>query len=150
MRKSLDHTNLTSLFSYTSIFRLPAPAPLKSLQSSSLTSSCLLSCRKQKGAKQRQVIPKVKRINTRAVVFKSHFISSSASMKHFFFCLTELAGFPLAKVYCEHDAARPHHQVPAAPAQEEEASQHQCSVSGCLIIKFCSSLTCMSSRWILI
>lgn len=28
------------------------------------------------------------------------------------------------------DASRPHHQVTASPAQEEETAQYQCSVSG--------------------
>lgn len=30
----------------------------------------------------------------------------------------------------QSDASRPHHQVTAAPPQEEETTQHQCTVPG--------------------
>lgn len=42
----------------------------------------------------------------------------------------EPAGLRVAEADHQHDTARPHHQVPAAPAQEEEAAQHQRPVPG--------------------
>lgn len=47
-----------------------------------------------------------------------------------YYCCAEFAGFSVSEVHCELDAARSHDQVSAPPAQEEEASQHQCPVSG--------------------
>ena len=41
-----------------------------------------------------------------------------------------LAGRQVPQVPEQADATRPHHQVPAPPAQEEEAAQHQRSVPG--------------------
>lgn len=42
----------------------------------------------------------------------------------------EPTGLQVPKAYHRHDAARPHHQVAAAPSQEEETTQHQCTVPG--------------------
>lgn len=44
-------------------------------------------------------------------------------------CCAEFAWFTLSEVYCEPYAAWSHYKVSAPPAQEEEASQHQCPVS---------------------
>lgn len=51
-------------------------------------------------------------------------------MNSLYYCCAEFAGFSVSEVHCEPDAAWSHYQVPAAPAQEEEAPQHQCSVPG--------------------
>lgn len=40
------------------------------------------------------------------------------------------AGCEVSEVPQQPDTPRPHHQVPAAPAQEEETSQYQCAVPG--------------------
>lgn len=44
--------------------------------------------------------------------------------------LIALTGCQVPQVPEQSDAARPHHQVTAPPAQEEEAAQHQCAVPG--------------------
>lgn len=44
--------------------------------------------------------------------------------------ILEPAGLQIPETHHQYDPARPHHQVPAAPAQEEEAAQHQRPVPG--------------------
>ena len=42
----------------------------------------------------------------------------------------EPAGLQVAEAHHQHDAARSHHQVPAAPTQEKETAEHQRPVPG--------------------
>lgn len=44
--------------------------------------------------------------------------------------ILEPAGLQIPETHHQYDPARPHHQVPAAPTQEEETAQHQRPVPG--------------------
>lgn len=46
------------------------------------------------------------------------------------FVCAALVGREVSALPEQRDAPRPHHQVSASPAQEEEAAQHQCTVPG--------------------
>lgn len=46
------------------------------------------------------------------------------------FVFAALVGREVSALPEQRDTPRPHHQISATPAQEEEAAQHQCTVPG--------------------